>query len=183
MFKITQHCHKCHRIREQYEIFKNVIIDLEQYNEHNLDLRNCFMEHNTKRREKKYCMGCKGMVDANQCKELYKLPPILIIVFKRYSDDKTQKFEQHVEYPIYEFDISPYMAQNSHVCLKDTVYNLQSVICHTGGLHTGHYWALGRRADNNVWSSFGAGKTEIYGKELISSSAQILIYERATNVV
>ncbi|KAH7853616.1 hypothetical protein Vadar_004756 [Vaccinium darrowii] len=82
------------------------------------------------------CPNCKTDQPANKKLDLWRLPKILIIHLKRFSNKK-KKLETFVDFPIDDFDLSG-IVRNSQ---QPHHYVLYAVIKHYGDMGGGHYTA------------------------------------------
>ena len=60
----------------------------------------------------RYCSKCKDFRDARKKFDLWKMPPILIIHFKRFKHTargRRQKIEDYVHFPLRKLDLQPYV--------------------------------------------------------------------------
>jgi len=73
------------------------------------------------------------------------------------------------------FDMSPYVALDGD--RVQCVYDLVAVICHSGGVNTGHYWTQGKRSDGSWYSFSKAGVRELLPNEVENENAYLLIYD------
>ncbi len=96
------------------------------------------------------CEKCSRVSDVIKLMEIDRAPRYLIIHLKRLVGG-AKKINRFIEYPM-QLNISKYVALLV-VCLrhctdkkKDVVYNLTAVCVHSGGPHSGHFYALGRRS-------------------------------------
>ena len=90
----------------------------------------------------RYCPGCKKHRQAIKKLDLWRLPEILVIHLKKFSYSRfmKNKLETYVDFPIDNFDLSPYLAQrNGQSC---NCYMLYAVSNHYGSMGGGHYTAF-----------------------------------------
>lgn len=87
------------------------------------------------------CPSCKCHRVANKKLDLWRLPRILVLLLKRFSNnDFRNKIEDFVDFPIDDFDLSNYMVHNNS-SISDH-YMLYAVSNHIGGgTGSGHYTA------------------------------------------
>ena len=65
------------------------------------------------------CDHCKRETEALRTSQLYKLPKILIIQFKRFREDEKSKKDEAVDFPLHGFDMSKYMVPNALMKIKE----------------------------------------------------------------
>lgn len=90
----------------------------------------------------RYCPSCKKHCQALKKLDLWRLPEILVIHLKRFSYSRfsKNKLETYVDFPIDNFELSPYIAQrNGQSCNS---YMLYAVSNHYGSMGGGHYTAF-----------------------------------------
>ena len=91
-----------------------------------------------------YCPKCKCQRRAFKKLEVWRLPDVLILHLKRFSQGKyrRKKLELGVNFPLEGLDMTEYMvAASPHRNDDHNVYDLFAVSCHSGGLGGGHYTA------------------------------------------
>lgn len=129
--------------------------------------------------------------DATKRILIERIPPILTIHLKRFSQDgrgRISKLSGHVRFQE-TLDMRPFMDPR---CIKDrTAYNLIGVVEHSGSMGGGHYVAYVRGNGSGSRTSTGSsstGKTWFYASdayvrevslaEVLQSEAYILFYEK-----
>ena len=126
-----------------------------------------------------YCPKCKKHTLATKKMELFYLPKLLIICFKRFIRDsyKWKKNEEFVDFPINNLDMGDYMIgpDKSH-----SKYNLFAVIQHYGSTGFGHYTAVCKNFDK--WYSYNDSSIHPCSEnDARSSAAYVLFYRRETD--
>ena len=126
-----------------------------------------------------YCPKCKKHTLATKKMELYYLPKILIICFKRFIREsfRWRKNEEDVDYPINKLNMGDYMIgpDKSH-----SIYNLFAVSQHYGSTGFGHYTAVCKNFDK--WYSYNDSSIHPCNeKEARSQAAYVLFYRRETD--
>ncbi|KAI3383187.1 hypothetical protein SNEBB_005087 [Seison nebaliae] len=118
------------------------------------------------------CPNCKELRSVIKNIRLWRLPPILIIVLKRFdytniSYEKNQKF---VEIP---FKI----LLNDPSEKKNKCFNLYGIVNHSGTLESGHYTCVIKSFIDDHWYEYDDSRVNIKKpSEIISSSAYLLFY-------
>ncbi|KAG2674255.1 hypothetical protein I3760_13G125300 [Carya illinoinensis] len=89
-----------------------------------------------------YCPGCEKHCQAIKKLDLWRLPEILVIHLKRFSYSRfsKNKLETYVDFPVDNFDLSPYISQMNSQSGKR--YVLYAVSNHYGSMGGGHYTAF-----------------------------------------
>ncbi|KAL6947291.1 hypothetical protein ACO0QE_002171 [Hanseniaspora vineae] len=129
-----------------------------------------------------YCPKCKKPTQAVKQIELWSTPDILLVHLKRFQNQSSfsDKISDTVEFPIDNFDISPYLAhldpETQHL------YDLFAVDNHYGGLGGGHYTAYVKNCVDHKWYYFDDSRvSEADPKDSIAGSAYLLFYRRKTS--
>ena len=106
-----------------------------------------------------YCGRCREHRLANKTFELWKVPDVLVIHLKRFSQQGRlrDKLDIHVEFPIEGLDLSSRVA----VCEqnKTLIYDLFAVDNHYGGLGGGHYTASAKNFIDGNWYEYNGKQT------------------------
>jgi ubiquitin carboxyl-terminal hydrolase 8 len=141
-------CGHCHKIFHNYEPFMVLTVSMES------SLREClhkYFQHETVNRHDDVawkCDRCNQSKESKQSVKLWRVPTILIICLKRFSNNRA-KLSKDVEVPK-SLDLSDYMISGSK---NDFTYDLYSVACHNGSTSGGHYHAL-CRLPNDEWRRY-----------------------------
>lgn len=100
-----------------------------------------------------YCPRCKEHRRASKKFELWKVPDILVMHFKRFSSSRNfrDKLEVFVDYPVEGLDLSNRVIINED---KSLVYDLIAVDNHYGGLGGGHYTASAQNFFDKGWYDY-----------------------------
>ncbi|XP_045504231.1 ubiquitin carboxyl-terminal hydrolase 8 isoform X2 [Colias croceus] len=125
------------------------------------------------------CPTCKEKRDAVKKLDISRLPPVLVIHFKRfYLDAKDymcnayRKRQTYIDFPLEGLD----MGQLALNCPTNG-YNLYAVSNHYGSMEGGHYTAYCKSSVYGKWYKYDDHLvTEISPSEVKSSAAYILFY-------
>lgn len=118
------------------------------------------------------CGGCNLDVKATKHIRIWSSPQVLIILLKRFDAITNVKLDDHVDFPLTGLTIPE----------QEGSYNLQSVICHIGNIHAGHYYCKCRDVNNDKWYIYNDHSvTNITKDAIVDSKAFVLIYVRSTN--
>ncbi|XP_047313700.1 ubiquitin carboxyl-terminal hydrolase 5 [Impatiens glandulifera] len=126
-----------------------------------------------------YCPQCKERRQASKKLDLWRLPEVLVIHLKRFSYSRSMKhkLETFVNFPIYDFDLTNYVAHK-----KDTrpeLYELYALTNHYGGMGSGHYTAHIKLMDEKRWYNFDDSHISPINEEDVKSmAAYVLFYKR-----
>ena len=126
-----------------------------------------------------YCSKCKKHVLAKKKMELYYLPKILIIYFKRFIKEsyRWEKNEDNVDFPINNMDLKNIMIGPDK---EHSKYDLFAVSQHYGSTGFGHYTAVCK--NDGKWYSYDDSSCEETNEnDCLSSAAYVLFYRRQTD--
>jgi len=194
--KTTTTCPNCKRASVKFDPYKFLSVPFPPSSEMKarIDLSACLKQFIKKEQLEWYCDGeCKkNVLEAQSFTKIWSAPPILIVHLKRvYSDGK---IITPVDYPLEDFDISPFVDENSKADddwkAPTTSYDLCGVVCHSGeSVHGGHYIAYTKHAESGEWHCYNDVECEQIGAEEVRDPdpdskektiflAYILIYKR-----
>lgn len=128
-----------------------------------------------------FCSQCKEFRETRVQRTLYRLPPCLIVSFKRfkmhtYSADKK---DTTVQFPT-DLDFEQYLDPEA-VALQEegTQYKLRGVVYHSGSLSFGHYTATAYNDSVKKWVYYNDTRATLdSADEPAPNGAYILCYER-----
>ncbi len=134
-----------------------------------------------------HCDNCKTKRDAVKSVNLAHAPQILCVHLKRFNKVNgwglgNTKNTTMVNFPVDGLDMSPYLHEvtqkaggNSSQC----IYDLISVVKHTGTVNRGHYIANCRNMVNNKWYEYDDElRYEIAADSLQTSDVYLLLYSK-----
>ncbi|KNC85019.1 hypothetical protein SARC_02774 [Sphaeroforma arctica JP610] len=105
-----------------------------------------------------YCGNCKKHRDAEKRLSIWRLPPVLLIHFKRFQSDafgnSRAKINTMVDFPIGNLDLSSYLPNTDRQNAQNHSYHLLSVANHWGQMGSGHYTAFCRNVFDRKWHDF-----------------------------
>ena len=120
-------------------------------------------------------MACKKLVQATKQLKYRRLPTILIIHLKRFSDTGG-KISKRVEYPK-ELNMKPFTSNKDGE--EDFMYDLYGVLVHEGNVASlGHYYCF-IKASNDAWyemNDISVSQVELH--TALSQQAYILFYQK-----
>jgi ubiquitin carboxyl-terminal hydrolase 4/11/15 len=158
---------------------KKVEEEEEDYRNQNLtkSLINFCKEEQLKQGNEWYCNVCKEHVLPKIKMDIYYLPKILIICFKRFIKGSMEKNEENIDFPINNFDMKDLMIGPD----KDhSVYDLFAVSQHYGSTVGGHYTAVCK--NGNDWYNYDdSSVSKTSAKSVLTSAAYVLFYRRKTD--
>ena len=136
-------------------------------------------EEQLKKGDDWYCSKCKEKVLANKKMEIYYLPKLLIICFKRFIKEyyRWEKNEEYINFPISNFDMKDLIIGPD----KDhSIYDLFAVSQHYGSTGFGHYTAVCKNGDD--WYNYDDSHvSKTSANSCLSSAAYVLFYRRQTD--
>ena len=152
-------------------------------------VHDCFTKYTEVEVIEKKCEACGS--SSHECQvEIWRLPDILIIHLKRFSfkNAKLLKINHLVKFPLVGLDMSFWMLNSKKklgVTMKTTrenyLYDLYSVVNHTGGISGGHYTSF-CKLDDGKWLYFDDDRVfQVTGdieEEVVTKKAYILFYKR-----
>ena len=124
-----------------------------------------------------YCKDCKKHQEASKKIDVYKLPPVLVIMLKRFpSNSRMHKLDTLVDFPIDGLDMGAYALGEHSAPL---LYDLTGVSNHYGGLGGGHYTAYVRNVLDNEWYDCDDSSVRKMSADAVkTTAAYILVYVR-----
>ena len=126
-----------------------------------------------------YCNKCKENLLAKKKIDLYYLPKILIINFKRFikESQRWEKNDENIDFPITNFNMKELIIGPDK---EHSVYDLFAVSQHYGNTEGGHYTAVCKNG-NNWYNYDDSSVIKTNPLSCLSSSAYVLFYRRQTD--
>lgn len=116
------------------------------------------------------CEKCKAAKPCEKYQKIESLPPVLVIALKRYYTANS-KISTHIQLPS-EIDLNEFSSNQDL-----SRYSLSAIICHRGGLDSGHYVSYCKNLINNVWYKYDDKKvTRKTEAEILNQQAYIAFY-------
>jgi ubiquitin carboxyl-terminal hydrolase 8 len=173
-------------VKKQEQIKQQLILNQCQNHKFTLDdcLKNFIRNESLDDNNKWQCEYCKKKVNASKRLNIWVPPKILIIHIKRFIHDMTDgkysamKLNNTIEYPIYNFNINPYMSK--YPSKKGNYsYDLYGVSNHIGSLNGGHCFSFVKSFDDGKWYCLDDDTISLIENEndVISQDAYILFYK------
>ncbi|XP_026738655.1 ubiquitin carboxyl-terminal hydrolase 8 isoform X2 [Trichoplusia ni] len=178
--KSTVRCTVCGKQSVTYESFSNLSLELPA-NANRCTLSDCLKLYlNGETIPGWNCPNCKEKRDAVKKLDISRLPPVLVIHFKRFYVDPKEymcnayrKKQTYIDFPLEDLD----MRQFALHCPNNHSYNLYAVSNHYGSMEGGHYTAYCKSSVYGKWYKYDDHVvTEIPASEVKSSAAYILFY-------
>lgn len=124
------------------------------------------------------CDNCKNKVQAIKSIRLWTPPPFLAIQLKRFGIGSGHKDCRYVDYPQDNLDISS-MISSEKIGQYPSLYRLQSVINHSGGINGGHYVSYCINRHNNNWYKYDDEDVSVVSvNNVINRDSYMLFYMR-----
>ncbi|KAF7309998.1 hypothetical protein MIND_00372600 [Mycena indigotica] len=148
-----------------------------------------------------YCPKCKKHQQATKKFDLWKVPDILVVHLKRFSNSRTlrDKIDAPIDFPIEGLDLSSMVGERAAAKRlmeagvgleglelgnpdEPLIYDLFGVDEHIGGLGGGHYRAYALNHSNEKWYHFDDSYvTPSSADKSVNPNAYLLFYRRRTN--
>jgi ubiquitin carboxyl-terminal hydrolase 8 len=188
----TKRCLYCSSKNTVYEPFVTLGLTIPE-NKDNLNIYDCLdmmiCEDQFDANNKISCNFCGFKNRAFNKTQLWQLPKILIIHFKRfitnYNTGLSRKIINNVDYPVYDLDLNKYFDPNSpHI--NKSHYDLYAINIHKSlgnprNINAGHYTSLVKNMINNNWHYYNdesSVKTVYEMDDLQEQNAYMLFYYR-----
>ena len=164
-------CHSCGHQSHSFDVFTNLLLHIPTTSTCTLDecLRNFSEEEKL---TDWYCPTCKIQRSASKRIVIWKVPPVLIVVLKRFIHQKTgsRKHCSYVDFDLEDFNVNQYVAGP-----KSTGnYNLYAVSNHYGSVDSGHYSAHCRNGAGK-WFEFNDDKVNEVSPSAVKTNAAYLL--------
>ncbi|KXN92430.1 Ubiquitin carboxyl-terminal hydrolase 4 [Leucoagaricus sp. SymC.cos] len=148
-----------------------------------------------------YCPRCKKHQQATKRFDLWKVPDILVVHLKRFSNSRTlrDKIDAFIDFPIEGLNLENMVGERAiakklleqgvnieelNLTSPDEplVYDLYGVDEHIGGLGGGHYRAYALNHENDKWYHFDDSYVKpAKPEDAVNADAYLLFYRRRTS--
>ncbi|PIK57759.1 hypothetical protein BSL78_05367 [Apostichopus japonicus] len=128
-----------------------------------------------------FCPECKKHRKAMKTIAIQKFPNTLIVYLKRFVFHQftSTKLDNKVHFPIEDLSFSEFMSPDCSL-----VYDLQSAVCHFGGVNAGHYTSFVRNPITDSWQYCNDETIEERAPSLEDAeNIYILFYQRKDTVL
>ncbi|XP_070537956.1 ubiquitin carboxyl-terminal hydrolase 4-like [Ptychodera flava] len=125
-----------------------------------------------------YCPKCEQNQCARKTLTVWRYPETLVVYLKRFVFHElcSTKLDNKVLFPVEGLDVSGFISGPVDDSL---VYDLQSCVCHFGGVNAGHYTAYSKNALTGPWYYYNDEMTsQQEPNETDASSVYVLFYQR-----
>lgn len=133
-------CLNCQNIIYSFDPFATINLPIYQNDKTIEDLLNNFF--NIEKMDDYECEKC-GSKNIQKKFSLWRLPPILILTFKRFNNN-LQKNDQLIQFSLDNINLNKYLSGYE----KNANYKPISLINHVGSLNGGHYYAYCCKGDD-----------------------------------
>mmetsp|Transcript_3430 Transcript_3430/g.5190 ORF Transcript_3430/g.5190 Transcript_3430/m.5190 type:complete len:915 (-) Transcript_3430:35-2779(-) len=134
--------------------------------------------------DKYKCEACKTVNEATKQLRISRLPEMLVLHIKRFRYDSYfgSKVSQHVQFPIEDLDVKPFVqAKDPKAAPSVSKYDLVAVVNHHGIINGGHYTAYAKHYATSRWHAFNDSHVSPASKDDVSKSeAYMLFYRKRT---
>eukprot|EP00002_Diphylleia_rotans_P019806 TRINITY_DN3826_c1_g1_i3.p1 TRINITY_DN3826_c1_g1~~TRINITY_DN3826_c1_g1_i3.p1 ORF type:complete len:142 (-),score=30.08 TRINITY_DN3826_c1_g1_i3:528-953(-) len=130
--------------------------------------------------ERYHCSKCKKRQKSIKRMSIWKLPYILVIQLKRFSNNMSycDKISTEVSIPVRGFDMSAFI-ENRAYSQGPHLYDLIGVSVHSGSLMGGHYTAYCLNMDDRQWYYFNDSRVSSASESSLQGPGPyILFYKR-----
>ncbi|CAK8674390.1 unnamed protein product [Clavelina lepadiformis] len=173
-FKATVQCLHCRKTSRKFDVFRFLSLSLPQHSTSLHDVIKDFGKPEKMTGDDKWkCPSCKVLRDAVRVIEIWRLPPVLIIHFKRFvhTGRWREKIQTNISFPVSNLDLNSYTRGPA----MRKPYNLYAVSHHHGGgLDSGHYTASCRSVVDNQWYKYD--DTEVSRSSSPQGSSSFLLF-------
>ncbi|XP_073997816.1 ubiquitin carboxyl-terminal hydrolase 8-like isoform X2 [Rhodnius prolixus] len=182
--KSTVICSTCNHTSATFEQFFNLFVPIPS-NQSGVTLNDCIQLYMSGERITGWkCPKCKTERNATKKFDISRLPPILVIALKRFTqedDSWLQKKENVVYYPLEDLDMSKFTVAGSEQ--RYSRYNLYAMSIHSGTLKSGHYRAICKNYKNQKWYLFDDQIVEPLQVQNVKNNSEvyILFYNAVTH--
>jgi hypothetical protein len=138
-----------------------------------------------------FCPHCNDKVNAYKKFNIWIPPKIMIIQLKRFIHNfspqgySAHKLNNTIEYPVTNFDITPYMSSCSKKVagqVGNFTYDLIGVSNHIGNMNGGHYYSFIKSVTDGNWYCADDDSITLMNEEdIVSPNAYILFYKQCEN--
>jgi ubiquitin C-terminal hydrolase len=164
-------CGNCDKIHHVYEPFAILPIPIPTAPADLMECINhyCTEEYLNDGHSEWKCDGCKQQSKSLKTMKFWRLPKVLMICLKRFTEDLRKNNTPIVikeQIDLSDVTIGPTRSK----------YRIKAVGCHTGNFHSGHYYAICQNPDGR-WYRIDDTTVSEAGKNESPSNAYMLFYE------
>ncbi|KAK9508720.1 hypothetical protein O3M35_006212 [Rhynocoris fuscipes] len=176
--KSTVTCSTCNHSSATFEQFFNLFVPIPSLtSQTDVTLQDCIQHYMSGERISGWkCPKCNAERNAIKKFDISRLPPILVIALKRFTqeyDSWLQKKENIVFYPLEGLDMSKFTVAGSEQ--RYTKYNLYAMSIHSGTLKSGHYRAICKNYKSQKWYLFDDQTVEPLQLQSVKNNPEVYI--------
>ncbi|KAK7573793.1 hypothetical protein V9T40_010984 [Parthenolecanium corni] len=175
----TVSCNVCQEESVTFEPFSNLSLSLPPEEIDKCTLSDCLKLYvSSDEIDKWQCPGCKELRRATKKLDITKLPPLLVIHFKRFTSvGGCKKQRTFVDFPD-SLNMRPYIVGHEH---RHQQYQLYAVSNHSGSMESGHYTAHCKNPADRRWYEFDDQNVYPMNSMPKSREAYIVFYQTVKN--
>jgi ubiquitin C-terminal hydrolase len=132
-----------------------------------------------------FCPSCDSNQRANKTLTIWRPPETLMVYLKRFifHDMMPVKVDDPVSYPLDSLDLTGFIrsSASSRGFPEKLTYDLDSVVCHYGGVSAGHYTSFVKHCTTGKWLYFNDSNVSEMTPSTNDERAYILFYRRTGN--
>ncbi|KAF6198870.1 hypothetical protein GE061_006893 [Apolygus lucorum] len=172
----TVTCSTCGHNSATFEQFFNLFVPIPP-GQYDVTLNECIQLYMSGERINGWkCPNCKVERNATKKFDISRLPPVLIVALKRFTQEDgswLHKKENLVSYPLDNLDMSRFTVQGSEQ--RHKVYDLYAMSTHSGTLQSGHYRAICKSPWAKKWYLFDDQSVEPLTESSVQSNPEVYI--------
>jgi len=174
-------CPECKKTSEKFDVFNCLEIPIVMNESKKTTVDDCLEDYCRQEKldddNKWYCSTCNKKLNAVKQNNIWKCPKILIISLKRFQKTKTgirSKIENFVSFP-FTLDMKKYITKINDN--NNTIYELNAVVNHVGGLTGGHYYCYAKNSYTGKFYNFNDTSVSLMENDkIITENAYLLYY-------
>lgn len=126
-----------------------------------------------------FCPSCQSNQKAKKSLSIWRAPETLMVYLKRFifHDMMPVKVDDPVSFPLQGLDLSGY-TQGPLPGDGSLIYDLDSVVCHHGGVNAGHYTSFVKHFPTGKWLYFNDSTVTVAEPSANDERAYVLFYRR-----
>ena len=177
LFHVQIVCSNCNNVTNKFESFNTLKGAMSSENKLTL-IESILNDLNDEIIDEYACDKCSpNRHRATRKTKLWKLPPTLIVVLKRFKSDGNKIYTPLVSFES-PLDLSEIFSSLSPDKLKQQKYSLRSTVDHHGGPNGGHYTSQAKNRLDDKWYNYDDQTVSEINKVDIGSSTYILFLEK-----
>lgn len=133
-----------------------------------------------------FCPSCDCNQRANKTLTIWRPPETLMVYLKRFifHDMMPVKVDDPVTFPLESLDLSRFIRSSSCMSSSEKLtYDLDSFVCHYGGVSAGHYTSYVKHCTTGKWMYFNDSSVNEVEPSTRDDRAYILFYRRTGELI